>query len=84
MLDEAKLIERLSRQDILAFKQLVVHYSDELLLLAYALTGNGIRSSEIVGQVLLDVYNTAPTADIPLPLKPYLQQQVRRACNDRN
>jgi DNA-directed RNA polymerase specialized sigma24 family protein len=81
MLDEEKLTERLKRREIQAFKQLVAYYSDDLLLFAYALTGNGSLASEIVAQVLLKVFEEAPTTGIPLPLRPYLQEQVRRACD---
>jgi len=80
MLDEEKLIHRLKRREVQAFKQLVAYYSDDLLLFAYALTNNGNRASEIVAQVLLKVFDEAATTDIPLPLTPYLQEQVRRAC----
>jgi DNA-directed RNA polymerase specialized sigma24 family protein len=80
MLDEVMLVQGLKRRETRAFKQLMTHYSDDLLLFAYALTGSGDRASEIVGQVLLKTFDQAATSDIPLPLKSYLKEQVRRAC----
>jgi DNA-directed RNA polymerase specialized sigma24 family protein len=82
MLDEAKLIQRLKGHDIRAFKQLVNQYSDELLLVAYALTGSGALASEIVARTLLAIFNEAAGSDISPPLKPYLEGQVRRACGN--
>jgi RNA polymerase sigma-70 factor (ECF subfamily) len=81
MLDEAKLIQRLKQGEIRAFEQLVTRYSDDLLLLAYALTGSGTLASEVVARVLRAVFDEAPTFDIPIPLRPWLEERVRRACS---
>jgi hypothetical protein len=45
MTDEAKIIARLRDLNIIAFKALVVDYSDEMLFLptCYAMTGKGLH-----------------------------------------
>jgi len=80
MTDETTFIQQLRNGDIKAFKSFVMTYSEEMILLAYILTGAVRKANDIVGDILLNVYGSQHSTSINQTLHKFLFDEVRAAC----
>jgi hypothetical protein len=80
MADELTLIQGLRTRDILAFKTLVVEYSEDMLILAYLLCHDHEKAAFIVDEILMAVYAGSLANSLTSPLHPFFMAEVRKAC----
>lgn len=78
---EKEMVEGLARKDVKALKMLVMEYSEQMVLLAYLLTKNAKKASEITDSVLQEFYDYPDIYhDLVAPLDKYFIGRVRAAC----
>ena len=78
--DELALLEGLKRRNVHAFIRLYKEYSEDLLVLAYTLTGDPILSSQAVDMLFTDLWDKGSFTDITPPIHHFLYSELRKYC----
>ncbi len=78
---EIELLSRLKNHDIKAFKKLIIEYSEDMLLLAYALLNDAVKANNLVSEILLRVWTNNELSEAEPPIHEFLYTEVRKACN---
>lgn len=60
--------------------QLILEYSEDMLILAYTLTHNAIRANRIVENILLHIYLQNKLMEHDASLHTWLYSLVKKAC----
>jgi len=78
--DELALLEGLKAKNVQAFSKLYKLYSEDLLLLAFALTGDPLRCERAVDKLFLDLWEKDMSAVITPPIHHFLYSELRKNC----
>jgi DNA-directed RNA polymerase specialized sigma24 family protein len=79
MLQDEPLIKALQKQNVAAFKTLVIDYSGDMVTFASRLLQDPVQANDKVNDLLLDLYNTA-FHNATSPLRTFLFERIRLAC----
>lgn len=78
--DEFVLLEGLKNKDIKAFARLYKEYSEDLLLLAYTLTGDPVLCERAVDKLFTDLWEKGMPATVTPPIHHFLYSELRKNC----
>jgi hypothetical protein len=72
---QEQLLIRLQSQEPGAFKEFMIHFTWDLYTIADNTLGNAAHGHDVVGDLLLDIYN-AGFADVTVPITPCLLDKL--------
>ena len=77
---ELQILNDLKQKDLKAFSRFYSEYSEELLILAYAISGDVLVSRKKVDQLFTDLWENNKFGDIIPPIHNYLYTELRKLC----
>jgi DNA-directed RNA polymerase specialized sigma24 family protein len=78
--DELVLLEGLKSKNIKAFAKLYKEYSEDLLLLAYTLTGDPALCHQAVDGLFIELWEKGSLTNIVPPIHHFLYSEIRKKC----
>lgn len=78
--DEHILLDGLKEKNIHSFIKLYKEYSEDLLVLAYTLTGDPILSSQAVDQLFTILWEKDVFTHVKPPIHHFLYSELRKYC----
>ncbi len=82
--DELVLLEGLKSKNIKAFSALYKSYSEDLLLLAYTLTGDPGLCHQVVDKLFIELWEEGGFTEVTPPIHHFLYSAIRRHCQHLN
>lgn len=78
--DELALLEGLKSKNIKAYATLYKIYSEDLLLLAYTLTGDPVLCQQTVDNLFIELWEKGTFTHITPPIHHFLYSELRKNC----
>jgi DNA-directed RNA polymerase specialized sigma24 family protein len=78
--EEVKLLNDLKRKNLKAFSRFYSEYSQDLLILAYNLLGDGSLCRKKVDELFTGLWEENKFANIQPPIHNYLYTELRKLC----
>jgi DNA-directed RNA polymerase specialized sigma24 family protein len=78
-----ELLSRLKEHDLMAFEDIVIEYSEDMVILAYSILEDSASANEVVTSVIRELWSSDAIRRLNHPIEKSLFSEIRIACRDR-